>query len=164
MHHNATCAQCLVTINVLVMPGQILARKPGCCGMKPLFQIHFQSILAQYSFPVSILAISFTLPSVKVAYQVNNSERAVSVPHQRTDSAYPEVISHEFTERQTPQPTQLSARKTKSPIWNLHKWQKALWNSNIGTTLIQGCRWMFQKHNYESLQSNTELQQAFGWT
>lgn len=42
-----------------------------CRGMKPHFQVHFQSILAQYSFPVSSLAMDFTLPTMLVACQAD---------------------------------------------------------------------------------------------
>ena len=121
--------------------------------MKPLFQIHFQSTLAQYSFPVSSLAISFTLPTMRVAYQVNSSERVVSVPHQRTDSAYPEVTSHEFTERRTPKPTYLIARKTKRSFLRPPQMAKNIMkfkhshhlNTGLQVNASKACLWLLTK-------------------
>lgn len=112
---------CITMPHVLSVLGQLMSQRCQdkswqanhtlCCGMKPLFQIHYPSTLAQYSFPVSSPAISFTLPAVRVAYQVSSSERVLSVPQQSTDSASPEVTSHKFTERQTLQPIHLKKLK-----------------------------------------------------
>lgn len=51
-----------------------------------------------------------------MACQENTSESVVSLPRQGTDSAYPEVTLHGFTEWQTPQPTDLSIREMETSL------------------------------------------------
>lgn len=98
-----------------------------------------------------------------MACQENSSESVVSLPRQGTDSAYPEVTLHGFTEWQTPQPTDLSIREMET---SLLRPQMAKSTIKFKRThhLIQNCKQMLKKLAYESVKSKAEPQQAFGLT
>jgi len=76
-----------------------------------------ESLLGQHSFPTFSLAITFTLPVVRMNYQVNSSVKAVSLPHKRIDSAYQQV---------TPQPTHQHQGNRSMFSETSNKQQKAL--------------------------------------
>lgn len=153
--HNATSVWCLGIGDARVSPAH---QPPSALRDETPFPESPSVYPGRVPSPVSSPGASSTLPTWGWPGRVtaHNWKSQFSGDWFRLSRVTAEVS----TERQnTPQPIP-APRKQKAPFWDLPKQQNII----KSTHLTRGCRWMLQKHIYDSLESSAELQQAVGWT